>query len=72
MKRYFVLITDICWGIFSFDALDYPEIMYENLDMITVVEERDIMKYLLGNVGRNTMIKNNFDLGYSVGRVYAR
>lgn len=72
MRRFFVLITDTCWGVFAFDANDYPEVMYNNLGSVTAVEERKVIKFLLDHVGRNALIRNQFDIGNSTGKVFAR
>ena len=72
MKRYWVLITDDIWGVFGIDAEDYPDIFFENMAKVSTVYEINLNKFLIKNLGRNTLIKNRFEMPYAQGKVFRR
>lgn len=70
-EKYFVLVTEHLFGVFSVDASSYPEEFLTNLSDACTKDGCDVMSYLLEKVGRNVLNKNNFHQITSVGTVYS-
>jgi hypothetical protein len=69
---YWVLITEDEFGVFEIEATSYPMEFIKNIKNVEVVPKSNLKKFLLENVGRNTLINSNFHHIFSIGRLYSR
>lgn len=67
-----VLLTETHYGVFEIGAKSYPMEFIENIHRVKTVSESDLKKFLLENVGRNTLVNSNFHQHFSVGKLYSR
>lgn len=72
MNKFFVLITDKHFGVFSVSAKNYPDIFLDNLNFVEVVEESDVKKFLIDSLGRNILIKKRVNLYTDIGTLFSR
>lgn len=72
MEKYFVLISNEYFGVFKTNNVLYPYEFTENIENVKSISELELRKYLIENVGRNTLIRQNFSLFYSIGEVFRR
>ena len=71
-SKYFVLVTDKCFGVFEIGAKYYPEAFLNNMEFVSVIQDTQLEKYLLDKVGRNCLVQSRFKLYMSFGNVYHR
>lgn len=69
---YWVLLTEDSFGVFQIGANSYPMEFIKNIKNVETVPESDLKKFLLENVGRNTLVNSNFHHIFSIGKLYSR
>lgn len=71
-NRFWVLVTEEHYGVFSMEAGTYPDEMLENLDRVCVKYLMEVESYLLEKVGRNVLIRGRFSFPKSIGELHNR
>ena len=72
MNKYFVLITDNHFGVFSVSEKNYPDVFFDNIKCVDVVKEDDVKKFLIDSLGRNILIKKRVNLYTDIGALFSR
>jgi len=72
MRKFFVIITDVKFGVFEEDMYIFTSFFRDNICMAEVVDECDLYEYLVKKLGRNTLVRHGFDMWNSIGRVFSR
>ena len=74
-ENFFVMVTKTSFGVFAFDATDYPEEFIKNIKYVCVKNKSELNELSgesSGMLGRNLLNKNRFRMPYSVGKIYRR
>lgn len=69
---YWVLLTEKHFGVFRIEADTYPTEFIQNMKCVETVAESDLKRFLIENVGRNTLINSDFDLIFDIGKLCSR
>ena len=72
MNKFFVLITDTHFGVFSISAKNYPDVFFDNIKCVDVVKECDVKKHLIDSLGRNLLIRKQINLYTDIGTLFSR
>ena len=70
---YFVLLTEDFFGVFkTISPGNIPNELPNKLTYIRKVPSGEIKKFLIDKVGINILINKNFQLPFSIGKLYSR
>lgn len=71
-SEYTVYNSEDSFGIFPIDSNDYPDIVKQNLQNISYVNGDDIENFLIENIGRNNLVKQEINNKLMIGFLYSK
>lgn len=71
-SEYTVYNSEDSFGIFTIDSNDYPDIVKQNPQNISYVNGDDIENFLIENIGRNNLVKQEINNKLMIGFLYSK
>ena len=71
-SEYTVYNSEDSFGIFPIDSDDYPDIVKPNPQNLSYVNGDDIENFLIENIGRNNLVKQEINNKLMIGFLYSK